>query len=325
MQSIKVAALDVWAPAVRDAVKGCLPDGWSIAFADSYDEAHQRALAAGADVIVPGWAAVDAEMLAGALKLRMIQKWGIGLDRIDLDAVERAGLTLAITAGGNTSVVAEHAVMLMLAVYRRLSMIDRATREGRWLFNEMRGICLQLRGKTVGLVGFGHIGQMLARKLSGFEVDILYTDLARRDAEIEARLGARFVGLDELLSQSDVVSLHVPGGDENRHMIDAVALARMKRGSILINVARGELVDEAALVAAIRSGHLMGAGLDTFDREPPSPDNPFLQMDEVVLTPHTAGSVIDNVASVARHAFGNIQKVLAGEPIAAADLILPRS
>lgn len=324
MHAVKVSVLDVWGPAVQHAVRECVPEGWSIAFAESYDDSHQRALASNADVIVPGWAAVDAAMLAAAPKLRMIQKWGIGLDRIDLDAVERAGLTLAITAGANASVVAEHAVMLMLAVYRRLSMVDRATREGRWLFNEMRGICQRLGGKTVGLVGFGHIGQMLAKKLAGFEVSILYTDLARCDAETEERLGARFVSLEDLLAQSDVVSLHVPGGDENRHMIDVEALASMKRGAILINVSRGELVDEAALVDAIRSGQLMGAGLDVFDPEPPLRGNPLLHLDEIVFTPHTAGSVLDNVPNVARHAFGNIVKFLAGEPLSAADLILPR-
>jgi D-3-phosphoglycerate dehydrogenase len=299
-----------------------LPKGWTIAFADSYDEANQHALAKEADVLMPGWAAVDAGMLAAAPKLRMIQKWGIGLDRIDLAAVERAGLTLAITAGANASVVAEHAVMLMLAVYRRLSMVDRATREGRWLFNEMRGICQRLGGKTVGLVGFGHIGQMLARKLAGFDVDILYTDLARRDAETEATLAVRFVSLDDLLAQSDVVSLHVPGGDQNRHLIDAKTFSQMKPGAILINVARGDLVDEAALVKAIRSGHLMGAGLDTFELEPPSPDHPLLNLDEVVFTPHTAGSVIDNVPNVARHAFSNIQKFLTGQAISEADLVV---
>ncbi len=325
MTAITVAVLDVWAPAVQEAVRACLPQGWSIRFARDYTEAHQRALAAEADVIVPGWAAVDAGMIAASPRLRMIQKWGIGLDRIDLDAVERAGLTLAITAGANASVVAEHAVMLMLAVYRRLSMIDRATREGRWLFDEMRGVCRRLGGKTVGLIGFGHIGRMLAKKLSGFEVTVLYTDPRRCDPETEARLGVRFVSRDELLAESDVVSLHIPGGEETRHLMNADAFSRMKPGAILINVSRGEIVDETALAAAIRSGRLMGAGLDVFESEPPAQDNPLLGLDEVVLTPHTAGSVIDNVPNVARHAFGNIETFLSGRPLGPADLVLPRA
>lgn len=324
MEPVHVAALDVWTPSVQEAVRDCMPVGFSIRFAEDYSDAHQRELASHAEVLIAGWAAVDEKMIAGCPRLKMIQKWGIGLDRIDLDAVERAGVTLAITAGANASVVAEHALMLILAVYRRLSMIDRATREGRWLFNEMRGICQMLTGKTVGLVGFGHIGQMLARKLIGFDVDILYYDPRRCDPCIEEQLNARYVGLDDLRIRSDVVSLHIPGGVENRHFANAAFLAGMKPGAILINVSRGDIVDEAALVAVIRSGHFMGAGLDVFDPEPPHPDNPLLTLDEVVLTPHTAGSVIDNVPNVARHAFRNILTFLAGEVIPPADLIVPR-
>ncbi len=320
-----ISSLDVWTPKIQDEVRAHLPEGFTIRFAASYDESEQARLAAEADFILAGWAGVTGAMIRTAPRLRMIQKWGIGVDRIDLAAAERAGVVVAIAAGSNASAVAEHAIMLMLAVYRRLSLIDAATHDGRWLFAEMRERCFQLRGKTVGLVGFGHIGRAVAKKLSGFEVSVLYRDPVEPPPEVARALGAEAVSFDALLARSDVVSLHLPGGAANRHVIDAKALARMKRGAVLVNTARGDVLDETALCEALRSGHLMGAGLDVYEPEPPRPNNPLLAFDQVVLTPHTAGSVFDNVGNVARHAFGNMLKVMRGEDLSAADaVVLPQ-
>jgi D-3-phosphoglycerate dehydrogenase len=317
-----VSSLDLWTPRIQDEVRACLPPGFTIRFASSYDADEQRALAAEADIILAGWAEVTDAMMAAAPRLRMIQKWGIGVDRIDLEAARRRGIAVAITAGANASAVAEHTLMLMLAVYRRLSLVDRALREGRWLFAEMRERCFQLRGKTVGLVGFGHIGRAVARKIAGFEVEVIYCDPIPAPPEVEAALGAVRVGMDALLARSDIVSLHCPGGGENRHLIDAAALERMKRGAVLINAARGDIVDEAALCDALRSGHLMGAGLDVYDPEPPEPGAAILGFDQVVITPHTAGSVLDNVGNVARHAFGNMLRMLEGRDLPPADIVV---
>jgi phosphoglycerate dehydrogenase-like enzyme len=316
----KISSLDVWTPRIQKIVRDSVPDGFAIRFATSYDEAEQRALVEEADFVLTGWAAVSGEMISSAPRLRMIQKWGIGVDRIDLESAEREGIIVAITAGANASVVAEHAIMLMLAVYRRLSLVDRALRDGRWLFADMRERCFQLRGKTVGLVGFGHIGQMMARKLQGFEVSLLYYDPIRPDPERE--LGAKFAPMERLLAESDLVSLHLPGGAENRHLFGADAFARMKPGAVLINTARGEVVDEQALYEALVSGKLMGAGLDVYEPEPPPANHKLLTLDQVVVTPHTAGSVLDNVQNVARHAFGNMLKVLHGNSLVRADVVV---
>lgn len=322
MNELRISSLDVWTPRIQEIVRQCLPDGFTIRFAASYDEEEQRKLAAEADFILTGWAAVSAAMMREAPRLRMIQKWGIGVDRIDLDEAEREGIVVAITAGGNASVVAEHAIMLMLAVYRRLSLVDRALREGRWLFSDMRERCFQIRGKTIGIVGLGHIGKMVARKLAGFEVSIVYYDPVRPEPALERALGVTYVNMDRLLADSDIVTLHLPGGAANRHLFGTAWLARMKRGAVLINAARGEIVDEQALYQALTSGHLMGAGLDVYEPEPPAAGNPLLALDQVVMTPHTAGSVLDNVENVARHAFGNMLKVLNGEPLKPADIVL---
>ena len=318
-----VACMDVWAPAVRDVVRRTAPAELELRFAGSYDEAEQMALAEHAEFLLSGFATVNQAMLQHAKKLRMIQKWGIGYDMIDVAAARRMGVGLAIATGSNAGPVAELAVALMLAVYRRIPYVNRAMRQGLWPTPELRETCFQITGKTVGLVGFGSIGRMLARRLRGFDAELIYFDQRRADAETERALNASYAPLQELLARSDIVSLHAPLNAGTARMINAETIANMKDGAILINTARGGLVDEKALFDALVSGKLRGAGLDAFDPEPPAIDNPLLSLDQVVVTPHAGGGVLDNVENVARHTLGNIMRVLRGEPIPAADVIVP--
>lgn len=318
-----VACLDVWAPAVREVVRRTAPPELDLHFATSYDDAEQMSLAEQAEFLLPGWAAVTEPMLAHAKKLRMIQKWGIGYDRIDVEAARRLKIPLAITAGSNAGPVAELAIALMLAVYRRVPYVDRAMRAGKWPKAEMRETCFQIAGKTVGLVGFGNIGRMLARRLRGFDARVIYFDARPADRETELALNASFAQLEEVLVQSDIVSLHAPFTPKTSKMINAASIATMKDGAILINTARGELVDEKALYDALVRGKLRGAGLDAFDPEPPAADNPLLTLDQVVVTPHAGGGVFDNVENVARHSLGNIMRFIRGEPLAPADVVIP--
>ena len=317
-----VACLDVWTPAVREVVRRVAPADLDLHFAESYDPAHQLALVENAEILLPGWAAVTEPMLAHAGKLRLIQKWGIGVDRIDVEAARRRGIPLSITAGSNAAPVAELAVALMLAVYRRLPYVNRVMRQGQWPKSEMRETCFQIAGKTVGLVGFGNIGRMVARRLRGFDPQLIYFDARPADRDTERALNARCVPLAELLAQSDIISLHAPFTPQTARLINAETIATMKDGAVLINTARGELVDEAALYAALVSGKLRGAGLDAFDPEPPAPDNPLLTLDQVVVTPHAGGGVFDNVENAALHALGNIMRFLRGEAISPADVVI---
>ena len=163
---------------------------------------------------------------------------------------------------------------------------------------------------------------MVAHRLAGFDVQIIYHDIRRADRPTERALHATPVTFDELLERSDVLTVHTPLTKVTRDMINAQVLARMKPGAILVNAARGEVVDEAALYDALVSGKLRGAGLDVFAKEPADPNNPLFKLDQVVLTPHIAGSAIDLVADIARHAFGNMQAVLNGEPLPANDVIV---
>lgn len=321
----EVSCLDVFAPSVRDVIQRSLPPDFKINFANTYDAREQLDLVTDADFLLVGGAPLTGDMIRQAKRLRFIQKWGIGVDKIDLGAAEEAGIPVGITAGTNAGPVAELAVGLMLAVYRRIPFIDKNLRQGKWLKSEVRSWCYQIQGKTVGLLGFGAISRMVARRLLGFDAKIIYHDLARADSATESALHATYVSLDELLAQSDILSIHTPLTEGTRHLIDKNAIRKMKDNAVLINTARGGIVDEAALYDALVSGKLLGAGLDSFETEPATTENKLLTLDQVVLTPHAGGGVFDNVEPVARHALGNMVKFLKGEALRPQDTILPRA
>jgi D-3-phosphoglycerate dehydrogenase len=228
---------------------------------------------------------------------------------------------LAKLAAGNAVPVAEHTVLLMLACYRRLPLVDRQTRAGQWGKEEARGLHRQLRGKRVGLVGFGAIGRELAGILSGFQTEVVYYDPMPAARDVETRLGVRALPLDELIATSDIVSLHLPLMPETAGLIDAARIRRMKRGAVLINAARGGLVDEDALAAALADGHLAGAGLDAFSKEPPV-GNPLLASDATVVTPHMAGATIDNFGNIIERAVANAKAYLETGRLPEGDAVL---
>ena len=317
-----IAFLTPMAEPTRDVVRALLPDGFTIAFAQTNEEAEHRNMVPEACVIMAVGTYVTAGLIARAPKLKLIQKWGIGVDKIDLDAARRAGVTVAITAGATSLPVSEHTLMLMLATSRRLPLAHRSLQEGRWIATELRTVCSMLDGKTIGLFGFGNIARFVAKRLSGFDVNILYHSRRRVAPEIERQFRAEYVDFDTLLAQSDLLSLHAPLAPETRQLFNRVTFNKMKRGAILINTARGELIDEVALIDALRTGQLSGAGLDTFSGEPPSASNPLFHMDQVVATPHSAGGVFDTVPHIVGHMFRNIKQFHQLQPLDAADIIV---
>ncbi len=237
--------------------------------------------------LVPG-ARWDAVRMDAAPCLRVLSRIGVGYDNIDVAAATARGILVCYTPQAPTISTAEHAVALLFAVAKTICIGDRDARAGRWhaQFWTLKG--MELDGRTLGLVGAGRIGARVALVARAVGMRVLVFD-PYLDAMRAAELGLeRSDSLEALLRESDAVSLHAPATPETRHMIDAVRLAQMKPGALLINTARGSLVDEDALVAALRSGHLGGAGLDVFDREPIAPDHPLLQLDNVVLTDHIA-------------------------------------
>jgi phosphoglycerate dehydrogenase-like enzyme len=209
--------------------------------------------------------------------------------------------------------VAEHAVMLILATLKKLAWQHKNCVEGKWRVGDFaENRFYELEGKTVGIVGLGNIGKKVARRLHGFDVDLVYYDIIRLAEHEEDALGVRFVLLDELLKRSDVVTLHVPLSAQTKDMISERQLGLMKPTAILVNTCRGPVVDEMALHKALITKKIAGAGLDVMTDEPPSKDNPLLNVENITITPHTAGPTWENWAKAFRNAFDNILRVHAG-------------
>jgi len=250
--------------------------------------------------------------LAAASRLKLFQLLSAGHDWLALDVFRERGIPVASNAGANASTVSEHTILLMLALLRQLPRHDTALRRGEWLGMRHTMQLGELRGRTVGLVGFGNIGQEVARRLRGFDVRLQYA--APRPAPDSAGelLGAERVGFDELLATSDIVSLHAPLTAHTRGLIGQRALALLRPGSWLVNTARGALIDEDALVAALRGGTLAGAALDAFAIEPLPLDSPLLALDNVVLTPHIGGVSADTWTRRLALCWQNVQRVESG-------------
>jgi phosphoglycerate dehydrogenase-like enzyme len=255
---------------------------------------------------------VTAAVIDAAPRLRLIQKIGIGVNTIDLEAARRRGIAVCNMPGTNTQAVAEMTLLLMLATLRRLAQLDDLTRSGKgWEFErELPDDLGELAGRTVGLVGFGAVARRLAPMLQAIGADVLYT--SRRAIPGAA---VQFLPFREILAVADVLSLHLPLTPETTGMIDAAAVAAMKRGSVLINTARGLLVDEAALRDALTSRHLRGAGLDVFSREPVGADDPLLQLPNVIATPHLAWLTTETLERSLAVIAENYRRLSAGEPL----------
>jgi phosphoglycerate dehydrogenase-like enzyme len=245
-------------------------------------------------------------------KLKLIQLLSAGYDRADIKAAQKAGVPVANNGGANSVAVSEHAVLLMLAVSRRLIWQHGNVSTGRWRGNDARSIH-ELRNRTLGIVGLGTIGKKTARLGHAFGMNVLYYDIARLSEAEEDALGVRFRLFHELLREIDILSLHVPLNPSTKHLIGAAELALMHPSAILVNTSRGPVVDEAALHAALTGGKLAGAGLDVFAVEPPPADHPLLKLDNVVLTAHLAGPTQESNRARLRNAFDNVQRVARGE------------
>lgn len=321
MAALTIGIIDPFHPKSIETIAASIPAEWRLSIASGQAAPEKADAIRDADILFVMAAPVPASLIDAAPRLRFIQKLGAGVDRIDLDRCAARGIGVARLQAGNSIPVAEHTLLLMLAACRRLPLLDRQTRSGGWDKEAARGVSRQINGKTVGIVGFGAIGQAVAKLLSGFGANVLYYDPRRASPEIERELCVTYASLDDLTAQSDIVSLHLPLMKETARIFDAARIARMKPGSILINCARGGLVDEAALHDALVKGHIFSAGIDAFEQEPPV-GNPLLLLDQTVVTPHTAGGTIDNFKPVVERAVRNTHRFLSGEDIPAQDLVL---
>ncbi|MGH7359417.1 MAG: 2-hydroxyacid dehydrogenase [Candidatus Rokuibacteriota bacterium] len=254
---------------------------------------------------------LDDATLAAARRLRLVQLLSVGYDRFNLAGARAARVPVAVNGGANAIAVAEHAILLMMATLRHLTDLDAGVRAGRWGAGSHR--LYELWSSTIGIVGMGRIGQEVAQRLAGWGSTLVYHDPVRLTPERERELGVTFAPLPELLERADVVTVHVPLSAATRHLIDGRALARLRPTAVLINTSRGELVDEAALAEALRSGRIGGAGLDVLSKEPPPSDHPLLSTPNTVLTPHVAGPTWQSWPRRFGNAYANISRVARGE------------
>lgn len=313
LDMFKVVFADPPSPYVRARMEGAVE---MRVVAD--DRSDQTALLAEADALMVRLFPVTAEVLVRAPRLRVIGRHGVGYDTVDIAAASARGIPVIYTPNANSDAVAEHCVMLMLAVARRLLDLEDAVRQRNWERGRdwnRRRVGMELRGRTLGIVGMGEVGRRVAHLCgAGFGMTVLGFDPlvapGRWPPNVERR-----EALDALLAEADIVTLHAPLSPDTHHLINAQRLAQMKPGSILINTARGGLVDEAALEAALAGGRLGGAGLDVLDREPPPDDHPLLQSDRrlVTLTPHVAGVTDRSLQRMAELVCDGVLAVLRGQ------------
>ncbi len=257
---------------------------------------------------------MDDAFYKAAPNLKLIQLLSAGYDRCDLESARRARVPICNNGGANSTAVSEHAILLMMAVCRRIVWQHENVAAGRWRGNNVEDVKLyELKGRTLGIVGLGTIGKKTARLAKAFGMNVQYYDVNRLTEDQTDSLGVRFSLLAELLRTSDIVSLHVPLLPSTRHMIGARELKMMKPTAYLVNTCRGPVIDETALIEALGNGTIAGAGLDVFDQEPPPADNPLFRMNNVVLTAHMAGPTWDNQFTRFRNAFDNCQRVVRGD------------
>ena len=275
------------------------------------DDDEKIELVRDADFIMLFPGKISDRVLQAATKCKLIQLLSAGYDEMNLPLAEDLGIAVANNGGANRVAVAEHTLMLMLATHRRMMFYANNVKAGRWKQEQDRKIdVFELEGKTLGLIGMGNIGRQVARRAAAFDMELQYYDKYHPLTPVEEEtMGIKAVDMDTLLQTSDVVSTHVPLTRETYGMIGKRELELMKPTGVVINTSRGGVIEETALAEALISGTIAAAGLDVMEHEPPDPNDPLLQIENLVITPHTAGPTLESIPKRAANAFENIQHV----------------
>ena len=290
-----------------EIIKSAVPDGFELEMLESVSQQELEGKVKEADyLLVSGRLKINRTVLGNAQNIKMIQRTGVGLDSIDLEYIRNHDVPFYVNKGVNAQSVAEHTILLMLASLRNLVEINENTKRGIWK-KQAQGVCThELCGKTVGLIGMGAIGRKVAGMLKAFGAEVLYNDVSKMKQEDENALGIKFSTREEIIEKSDIISLHCPLTDDTRHMINDRAVNKMKNGVILINTARGGLIDEAALINGIKNGKIAGAGIDVYEKEPVD-NSEVLNLQNVIITPHIGGVTYDSFYQMMYQAMRNIE------------------
>jgi len=263
-------------------------------------------------LITRGSIKITEELMKASPRLKVIGVHGIGCDHVDLAAAKRLGKIVCNTPDALTVTVSEMAFALTLALLRNIVSADKAVRKGEWNRKYSDLIGSELAGKKVGIIGLGRIGEATARRVKAFDSDVLYWSRTRKP-EKELKYGFRWMELDDLLEESDIISLHVPSTEETRHLIGLEQFEKMKQGVYIVNTARGKVIDEEALIKALKNGKVKAAALDVFENEPLSTDSPLCKMDNVILTPHIGASNLEGMQRMAIQVAVGVLKAIQGE------------
>jgi phosphoglycerate dehydrogenase-like enzyme len=316
MSGAKVVFLTGLQKKVVDAIVSYNPETWTTQVVDGKSpEAEQLKAVKDADFVMVFRAKLTDNLARAAGKARLVQLLSAGYDSMNLKLLKELDIPCANNGGANSRAVADHAVLGMLALYRNLSAADRAMREGKWSAAIDGTNTFEMAGKLVGIMGIGNIGQKVARRVLAFESRVQYYDpyLTAENLERVKALGAKPVSLEELFRSSDIFTSHAPLTKETHHVVNRQRLATMKPTAIVVNASRGPIVDEAALIEILQQKKIAGAAIDVFEDEPTAPDNPLFKLDNVIVTPHSAGTTWDTWFRRADFAYQNMRRVWDGQ------------
>ena len=291
-----------------EILKSVIPDGFTVETLDelSYDSLIRQAVDADY-LMVSGRLPIEEGVLSAAKHLKMIQRTGVGAEMLDVEAIKKHGIPVYVNAGVNAQSVAEHTLTLILACLKRLPQINKQTHEGIWKKQQVGVTTRELKGKTVALVGMGNIGRLVAGMLQPFGANVIYTDVVRQNEETEQRLGLSYYdSFETLLPEADILSFHCPLTSENTELLNSRTLAMLKQGAMVVNTARGKLINPYDLYEALVSGHLSATALDTHYEEPIKDEYKLVELDNVILTPHIGGLSYEAFNSMMNDAVANI-------------------
>ncbi len=315
MKDAKVVFLHGLHPRIVEAIISFNPAGFTTTVVDGKGPEEQQVEAVkDADFIMAFRAKLTERILRSAKKARLVQILSAGYDSINLKLLRELKIPCANNGGANSWAVADNAVLAMLSLYRRLMAADRAVKEGRWSAAIDGMNTFEMANKVVGVLGFGNIGQKVARRVQAFDAIVQYYDKFPLSPEREQELKVKRVSLEELFRTSDIITFHAPLTNDTRHVVNRERLAIMKPTAVIINTSRGPVVDEAALFEALQQKRVAGAGLDVFEKEPVDPANPLLKLENVVVSPHSAGTTWDTWFRRADFAYKNMKRVWEGQP-----------
>ena len=310
MTSTKVVFLTGLRPRLIEEVLSYAPSHYQIVVVDrttSEEEKIKQVL--DADFLLCYGQDPSDKVLRSLKKCRLVQLLAAGYDRINLGILEELGIPCSNNGGANSWAVADHAVLLMLAVYKQLLASVISTRKDAWSLPITGENTFEMANKKIGILGLGNIGKQVAKRVQGFDATVIYHDIYRMNGDDEKKLDVSYVSLRELFKESDILTCHTPLTGNTKHIVNDQTLSMMKPSSVVINTSRGEVVDERALIRALNAGVVSAAGLDVFEREPVDKENPLLSMDNVIVTPHMAGTTWDTWARRAKFGFENMKRV----------------